>query len=315
MERMNIAGMSMKGGRKDNFFFCLFEYYADSDRWFLRSLLQVKDEEGLAGDEAIRGWIEKFNIHQLILDCPLSHPACHSCSLECPGSSKCPVESVDEVRMRMYRMLKEDEERLKDEPKNYEIERNEDDEIQFNEDILAKETYHHILSRGFKRRLKRGFNPYWNRPVDYFIWAHYYDQLMKLFNISYDSFGNTSLMMIYRLDYLRRHFPSSLELYEGNTNITFLELLRAKIVSKNELLSLSDIEAGAEARLQVLKKVEKQFKLFIYDHDMEMLVKHSRAFQSLMLALTGISIHLKQTKNLPKWADPETTSFVIPLFK
>ena len=51
--KRNIAGMSMKGGRKDNFFFCLLEHFDDGDRWFLRSLLQVKDEEDLAGDEGI----------------------------------------------------------------------------------------------------------------------------------------------------------------------------------------------------------------------------------------------------------------------
>jgi len=46
MDSKNVAGMSLKGGRKDNFYFCLLEHYPEKDRWFLRSLLHVKDEEG-----------------------------------------------------------------------------------------------------------------------------------------------------------------------------------------------------------------------------------------------------------------------------
>ena len=45
MEKKNIAGMSMKGGKKDNFFFCLLEYFPKKERWFLNSLLQVKEHQ------------------------------------------------------------------------------------------------------------------------------------------------------------------------------------------------------------------------------------------------------------------------------
>ena len=45
MKRENIAGMSIRGGRRDNFYLCLLEYYQESDRWFLGSLLPVRDED------------------------------------------------------------------------------------------------------------------------------------------------------------------------------------------------------------------------------------------------------------------------------
>ena len=50
----------MKGGNRDQFFLSLLEYYPDEKRWFLNSLLQVKDEGGISGDEAIRSWINRY---------------------------------------------------------------------------------------------------------------------------------------------------------------------------------------------------------------------------------------------------------------
>ena len=91
----------MKGGRRDQFYFCLLEYFENEERWFLKSLLQVKDEEGMSGDDAIRSWIEKYDVWQMVLDFPLSQPACATCLLDCPGAALCPEPSVKEVRRQM----------------------------------------------------------------------------------------------------------------------------------------------------------------------------------------------------------------------
>ena len=37
------AGMSLGGGKRENFFFRLLEHFPKEDRWFLTSLKQVKD--------------------------------------------------------------------------------------------------------------------------------------------------------------------------------------------------------------------------------------------------------------------------------
>jgi hypothetical protein len=314
MKSRSIAGLSMKGGRKDKFFFCLLEYYADSGRWFLRSFLQAKDEEGISGDEAIRSWIEKFDIEHLVLDFPLSSPPCHSCQLECPGSDSCPVESVTKVREIMNSLKEEDARLAKENPKKYEQERNHDDEFDFCKDILAKETHEHMLSRSFKRRLKKGILPYWNRPLDFFLWFNYYDQLLDLFNSSYDSFGNTSLMIQSRFSYLRRHLPSGLELFEGNSQLTLIELLRSKIIQSRDIQNINDIELGAEARLNIIKRIEKYLNIFIYDQDLEIICKHPRAFDSFLMTLSGQNIHLKQNRELPDWAEADQCRFIIPSF-
>jgi len=313
-ESKNIAGMSMKGGRKDNFFFCLIEYYEDSERWFLRSMLQVKDEEGLEGDDAIRTWIKDYKVNQLVVDFPLTWPACHSCELDCPGSKSCPVEEVVNVRDRVSSILEEDLKIRNNHHKEYERSRNLDDEFDMSRDMWDKESHEHLLSRSFKRRLKKGFLPYWNRSVDFWIWKYYYDQYLELFTSSYDSFGNTSLMILSRFSYLRRHFPKGMDLYEGNVNLSLIELLRGKILLNRDIQNMSDIEMGVEARLDIIKKIEAKLNIFIYEHDLELIVKNPRAFDSFILAVTGQRNLLDKVRNLPLWTRPSLTRLLVPKF-
>ncbi len=304
----------MKGGRNDNFFFCLIEYYPDSERWFLKSLLPVKEEEAENDDEALRVWIENFQVKQLVVDFPLSRPECYHCDLACPGATSCPVESVKTTREKINHLLNEDLEMIKKNPKKYEQERNKSDEVVFNRNIFEKETHHHLLSRSFKRRLKKGFIPYWNRSLDFFIWKYYYDQILEMFNTSFDSFGNTSLMTLSRFNYIKRHFPKDLELFEANAHIITIELLRSKIILKKDVELISDIDLGIEARIDTIKKIETHLNIFIYNHDLDILVRNPRAFDSFLLALSGQNILQNKNVALPDWTKPNETRFIIPQF-
>lgn len=314
MERKNIAGLSMKGGKKDNFFFCLLENYPENDRWFLKSLLQVKDEDNLTGDEAIREWINQYQLEKLIVDFPLSRPFCQNCQLDCPGISICPVEEVKFIRNEIDEHLRIDKEKREKHPKSYERERNKDDEIVFKKDILKKKTIDHILSRSFKRKLKKGFIPYWNRAIDYYIWENYYDYMLDLFNISYDTYGNTSMMILSRFSYLKRHFPKNLDLFEANVPTILIELMKASLASDYELRSLSGIEESAQSRLNILKKIEEKFNIFIYDHDLEILIKNERAFDSFLLSIAGRQIYFNKTYSLPDHIKTDTGEFIFPYF-
>lgn len=314
MDSKNIGSLSMKGGRNDNFYFCLIEYYPDSQRWFLKSLLPVKDEEALDSDDAIRAWIHNFGVKQLVVDFPLSKAACNECELDCPGALHCPKESVVAVREKIKNLLNEDLKLINSNPKKYEQERNKADEIVYNRDIFEKETSHHLLSRSFKRRLKKGFLPYWNRSLDFWVWKYYYDQILDTFNISFDSFGNTSLMILSRFSYIKRHFPKKVELFETNAQIILIELLRSKIILKKDLDFLFDIDLGLEIRLETIKKIEEKLNIFIYNHDLEILVKNPRAFDSFLLSLAGQNVLQENNRKLPDWTSPEQTKFIIPNF-
>jgi hypothetical protein len=305
MDINNIGSLSMKGGRNDNFYFCLIEYYPENKRWFLKSLLPVKDEEVSHSDDAIHAWITNFDVKQLVVDFPLSKPASESKEADVITST---------VLEKIKRLLDEDQKLINQNPKKYEQERNKSDEIIYNRDIFSKETAHHLLSRSFKRRLKKGFLPYWNRALDFWVWKYYYDQILEMFNTSFDSFGNVSLMVLFRFNYIRKHFPKEVELFEANEQIILIELLRSKIILKKDVALLSDIDIGLEARLDTIKKIESKLDIFIYNHDLEILVKNPRAFDSFLLALAGQNVLIGKNRKLPEWTQPEETKFIIPDF-
>lgn len=310
----SIAGMSLGGGRKENFFFCLLEFFEEKERWFLTSLKQVRDEEKLDSDSAITSWVENYQLKQLIVDFPLTKPTCESCDLNCPGAQSCHHPVVSGVRHEIEALMEEDQ-RLKEEnPKRYEQNRNLDDEIHYSKSVLEKETHEHILSKSFKRRLKKGFIPYWNRPIDFWIWKNYYDQILKTFNVSYDSYGNVSIMLMNRFHYLLRHFPNDLSLYESNTYITLLELYRGKIISKKNLIELDDLNLAPLARIQVAKQIENKLNLFIYEKDLELIAKNPKAFDSFLLAIAGQKLVQGKIEKIADFGEKEPPKFIVPRF-
>src|SRR5690606_18925468 len=112
--------MSLGGGRKENFFLSLLEYYPEKKRWFLKSLHQVKDEEIRDRDEIITSWVQQYGLKQLVVDFPLSRPPCEeSCLNECQGARQCPRPQVIAVREEMRRLLEEDFKSYQENPKKY----------------------------------------------------------------------------------------------------------------------------------------------------------------------------------------------------
>lgn len=312
--RKSIAGMSLGGGRKENFFFSLLEFYPEEDRWFLTSLKQVKDEETLDRDEVITNWVHDDQLHQLVVDFPLTKPICSTCSLDCPGTSKCYHPVMIKVQDEIEDLITVDKSLEKENPKRYEQERVEDNMVHYGRSVLEKETTQHILSKSFKRKLKKGFVPYWNRPLDFWIWKNYYDQVLKTFNLSFDSYGNVSLMLMNRFHYLLRHLPSELSLFESDIKITLLELYRAKIISKKHLLELNDINVATLTRVQVARQIEKKCKIFLYDKDLELISKNPKAFDSFILSVAGMQHVKNKTRKVDDYGEKDPPKFIVPLF-
>lgn len=314
MIKTNIAGLSLSGGRRDNFYFCLLEYYEESERWFLKSLLQVKDQDELGGDDAIRAWAKDFEIKDLVVDFPLSNPPCHECKLDCPGISKCEVEQVSYIRGRMHALLDADKSSHQANPKNYERVRLESETLQGVKETLKNKSNIPMLTKSFKRRIRKGFIPYWNRSIDLWIWENYYNQLLKLFNVSYDSFGNASLMLLSRFAYIQRHLPREMNLFETFIPLTLLELLKEGVIGQNLISNLKDIDLNMEARQTIVKLIEEKFGIFIYDNDLRTLCRQPKAFDSFLLALTGQRIVCNKLQEIPEWCFQDNNHFVIPDF-
>jgi len=310
----NVAGLSLGGGRRENFFLCLLEHYPEKGRWFLKSLQQVKDEEMQDRDEILTTWIEQYQLQNLVVDFPLSAPPCEGCTLKCPGASLCPRPEVMAVRAEMEQLLEFDATLEKENPKRYEQQRREALELDWGRDLLHKRAEEHILSRSFKRKLRKGFVPYWHRPIDFWIWKTYYDQLLSIFKTSYDSYGHVSVMLLSRLNYLMRHFPQNLQLHESSVQLVLLELYRARLVGKFQLLQLFDLDLQSMARETLIRGIEEQLQLFIYERDFELLIRHPKAFDSFLLALAGQGVLMQRLRPLPEWASRAGENFVVPGF-
>lgn len=311
--RENIAGMSIGGGQRENFFLCVLEHFPTQNRWFLTSLKQVQDEAS-DSDLAITSWVEEFNLKKLIIDFPLTKAPCETCQLECPGTDKCSNEQVTAVRGQIDKLLKEDKQIYKTHPKTYEKERVIDNQVHHSRDVFHKNTDDHLLSKSFKRKLKKGFLPYWNRPVDVWVWKNYYDHLLDLFKVSYDSFGNSSLMLMSRFKYLLRHFPVELYFYETDVRICLIEMLRAGVIQKRQIENLADIEQGVLARLDIIKAIETHLGIFIYQKDVETIARKPRAFNSFILAISGQRLLMDKIYSMPSWSLAEQANFIVPEF-
>ncbi len=307
--------MSLGGGRRENFFFSLLEYFPEKKRWFLTSLHQVKDEEIRDRDEIIAAWINQYGLTQLVVDFPLSKPPCEdSCLPNCKGANECPRISVVEVREEMASLLEEDARLHQENPKKYEQNRLSSTEVDYSKNLLKKNTDEHMLSRSFKRKLRKGFTPYWHRPIDFWVWKNYYDQLLEVFKISYESFGNVSVMLLAKLNYLVRHLPKDLTMYESNVQICLIELYRAKVVSKSLLFQLFDLDLASAAREQIVHNIEEHMGIFIYENDLVTIMRNSHAFDSFILSVVGQRMLMNELRLIPGWGNADGGNFIVPSF-
>lgn len=303
-DKMQLAGLGMGSGKKDSFYFCLLEYFPKDQRWFLKNCQQLKQLQYPKTEDHILSWVKQFSLKTIIVDFPLTMPPCYACEIECPGAQKCPVDEVVDARNLIETTLEKDRSFQEENPKQYERERLKLE----SKDETANEN---VLSKTLKRKLKKDFIPYWNRPLDAKIWHDYHDDLLNYFNLSFSSFGSENFSQILRFKYLMKHFPLELNLQETNYYLCLLELLAANIISTKDLSNFQSIETEVLARIDILKKIESHFEIFIYEGDKEVLIRKPRAFQSFIITLSGIGLVSNKLKS--KLLNKEG-SFFLPSF-
>ncbi len=307
------AGLILGGSRKEDSFLTVMKYFAKNRRWFVLGCHPLKEDQSQSSDEKLIHWVRHYGLTSLTVDFPLSPPLCHDCELDCPGEKKCPVDQVVRIRSMMDQLLNEDISLQDDNPKKYEQKRQQDD-LSYLQAPLEKATDEHLLSRFFKRRLKKGFLPYWNRPIDFWIWRNYFDPVYQIFKTSYDSFGSTSLMLVKRFDYLKRHLPKKLKFYESHWTLCLLEILRADLLNRKHLKNLMDIDQAPLARIDIIKAIEEKCELFYYEKDFEFFIRNPKAFESFLLALADRYRLQDRVYDLPSWSGADQCSFFVPKF-
>lgn len=301
-----VAGLSMKGGQKENFFLCLIQYFPQYSRWSLTKLSQVKDYP-IGGDNTLKSWVKEHDLRHLVLDFPLEQPACLNCDLVCPGTQDCIDPTIEDIREQISIILKQDEDLYNKDPKHYE-------RLRLKMEMtytLKQERPQQIISKSLKRRLKKGVTPYWHRGIDLWIWQEYYDIFLSFFKTSYDSLGGSSLMLMNRFEYIKRHLPKSVSLWESDPRLVLLELLGSDIIKERYLRGIGNLDEARISRKAIIKNIEVKLKIFIYESEQQTLEENLKAFDSFLLALSGIFLQKKWLHKLPSWAN-QSQMFIAP---
>jgi hypothetical protein len=308
------AGISLTSSKADDFYLMYFETLENEH---LRYRLHLKDQTDTVGnnhDLILVKHLKDAKIKTAIFDFPLSKSLCMNCTLVCPGSELCPQTPIEQVRNIINDLLEEDARLYKLNPKKYEVDRKVDDLFELNTDLLAKRTDEHVLSKAFKRRLKRGLSPYANRPLDFWVWQHYYDAYLAVFQSSFDSFGDVSFIHLAYYEYWQKHLPKEISILETSPQLALLELYRAEIIEKKQLLTLMDINQAPLARLEIVRALTHRLHLIITEMQYDKLVRNPRAFSSFLLAIAGLKLESKNYYDLPQYTEPDKTRFFVPYF-
>jgi hypothetical protein len=121
-------------------------------------------------------------------------------------------------------------------------------------------------------------------------------------------------MLLAKLNYLVRHLPKDLTMYESNVQICLIELYRAKVVSKSLLFQLFDLDLTSAAREQIIKNIEEHMGIFIYENDLDTIMKNSHAFDSFILSVVGQRMLMNELREIPSWGNADGGNFIVPNF-
>jgi hypothetical protein len=309
-----IAGVYFHSGKTSQFIACVLDYFEPGDRWVLDQIY-FSGDSSKALNESFESWVIANNITDLVLNFPVSPTLCESCTLMCPGEDSCHHSVNVEMKETVASVLEKDSVYEKENPKDYERARNKQDEYVHRLKVFSSnQTTYTPISKSLKKRLRRGFIPYWNRPIDLFICLNYYNELIQVFNYSYDSFGHTSLMNIKRFNYLSKHL-TGVNIWESNIYLNFLELLRSEILATDDLYGMKYVdEFSVSLRKNIVSKVEKNLNIFIKSEDSAILTFDPRAINALVLSLSGVAKSSNHAVTLPSWCQSSHQNFIVPTY-
>ncbi|MDH4468031.1 MAG: hypothetical protein QE271_08235 [Bacteriovoracaceae bacterium] len=296
---LRIGGASLSTGKWEDTYFCALHFFPDQKRWAVKSLQTLSQSQDLVPIDP--------PLSALVVDLPLTH-------VLCPHGHALNAKSVSEIKQKLNKLLDEDAMFAKTHPKKYEQERKRDELIDFKKNLLEQKTSSAQLSLPFKRKLKKGFAPHLHRPIDAWVWLHYFDAMHLAFGVTFDSFGHVSVPLLQRFSIFREQLGIKTEIAETNYWILLLELYRADIISKKQLLFERKGSEGASFRGHVVEQLESELGLFIYEQDFNILVKNPRAFASFLFAVAGLRRQQADLYQLPKWSLEQSEHFFVPHF-
>jgi hypothetical protein len=86
------------------------------------------------------------------------------------------------------------------------------------------------------------------------------------------------------------------------------------VVSKSLLLQLFDLDLASLAREQIVRNIERHMEIFIYDNDLETIIKNTQAFESFLLSVVGQKMLMNGLREIPIWGNSDGGNFIVPSF-
>lgn len=313
IDSQKVGGVFFSGGKNGSFYGVILELFkAEESRWVIKSLFNSDKVAPSFKEESFIEWISSSGCKKFVTDIPIGESFCGVCTLDCPGQSKCIDPKVKNINLLIDDLLGEDLLHSRVRPKEYERLRESLKSFDHSRDWFNEKTELPPLSQSFKRKLKGGFIPFWHRSIDLFIWIGFYDQMLKILNYSFDSFGHTSLMIINRFKYIKNLLGPSYSFFESNINVVLIQLLKNKIIDKNHLNGLRFLdETTIEDKKSLVLSLENNLNLFAYESDILDLILDPKMVHAFLLAISGKSLVENNIVKLPSWCEEK---FLIPTF-
>jgi hypothetical protein len=143
-----------------------------------------------------------------------------------------------------------------------------------------------------KRKPKKLFTPYTQRPVD--LWLQQKGE--EGLDIQH-AFGANLAPLVARAHFIRRRLQ--LDCFETNPKIAVLRLGAAMKVNKSQLKVYRNSVGGDEARRIILQAMNDQLGIFFYVHDLKLMTENFHAFESFVCAFTGYLRFQDRTQSRP----------------
>lgn len=313
IESQKIGGVFFSGGKNGSYYGVILELFeGDESRWVIKSLFNSDKLPAAKRETSFIDWILQSGCKRFVSDIPQGMSFCDLCQLECPGQESCADAKVKNIRYLIEDLLGEDLLHSNVRPKEYERIRESLKAFDHTRDWFEERNELPPLSQSFKRKLKGGFIPFWHRSIDFYIWMGFYDQMLKLLNYSFDSYGHSSMMIINRFKYIKNLLGASFTFYESNINVVLIQLLKNKIINKNDLNGLRFLdETTIEDKKSLVLSLENNLNLFAYEADILDLIIDPKMVHAFLLSISGKALVEKRSVKLPEWCEEE---FIIPNF-
>ncbi len=257
-EARRFLGLELSGAKSERTALAAIEFYPREGKIFLLDVYdRLSGSEDQSPDEALiellnelRAPLPRGGETWLGVNVPLTLPPCLSCSSKtCRAPGKCSHPATRWMR-----------------------------------------TYSRKIGRGTGKKPARlrQITPYTQRPVELWLRHEIVAHLPEAARFEVDeALGGTKAPLTARMNFLQRCLPG-FRFLETSPKLTTSVLSESLQLSRRTIASYRHLEAGSQARMQILEALTEEHEVFIYDRDLRKLSTSLAAFDAFLCAFTAL---------------------------